>query len=662
MEGLPQNYRDNITVDNGVEIVWVNQKGQVIQKDNGSTSSSAAAEDDGDVVVGMPRVASIRKVEVGAEANNNSSNSPASPGGTRRSSVAGTVSYSLIGTWFTNGPDGGGGGGGAGVTPGSPGGSASPLETEEDDADPEGHPCMALEPYARDMYNTVRKGLLGKKRTPMETLLSWKGKQITVPLTIACNQSKAMSSECVSLFGDIMVYMGDKKGKDSGMQLLKNLQTRMLAATQDLRDEIFCQVCKQTTSNPDANSDLRGWQLLLSILAVATPSKALIPCFKKHCELGPVGSIPQMYSQYVLSALQKDSSLIPRKAPPCDVEIMALVQLSAVPVLVRLQDGSKVEVMADSWTSVADLEKQIGTQIGVKALFPYTVFEVTNTDGQRALRAKERILDTVAQWRAQTVATSGVKKFQLLYKVRLHIRPDKDDLAGIKLTYLQAVQDLRDGIYMVSTEDSIQLAAFQLQASRGDYDKKNCTVGSLEKELSTLAPPQILAQPKGDDFKGTKDFANKILAYYMMSLKGVSKKEARALFMGLMYEVPSFGRAYFDGEMPGKSVVVGIGAAGVRLLDASDGDRPILAEYSFDIIASFVCSDGVTAVMTLTAREGELKPTLVTIQSAQAPQMKSLVHAYMVRYVLPRQNKEEAENKRKKAEAENSVVPFSAGA
>lgn len=37
---------------------------------------------------------------------------------------------------------------------------------------------------------------------------------------------------------------------------------------------------------------------------------------------------------------------------------MALVQLSAVPVLVRLQDGNKVEVMADSWTSVADLEKQ----------------------------------------------------------------------------------------------------------------------------------------------------------------------------------------------------------------------------------------------------------------------------------------------------------------
>lgn len=244
MEGLPQNYRENITVDNGVEIVWVNQKGQVIPKDKGdSTSSSGAAEDDSDVVVGMPRVASIKKMVGETEGNNSSSSSPpVSPGGTRRSSVAGTVSSSpsLIGTWFTNGPDGGSGGGGG--APGSPAGSVGPPETEEDDADPEGHPCMALEPYARDMYNTVRKGLLGKKRTPMETLLSWKGKQITVPLTIACNQTKAVSSECVSLFGDIMVFMGDKKAKESGMQLLKNLQTRMLAATQELRDEIFCQV------------------------------------------------------------------------------------------------------------------------------------------------------------------------------------------------------------------------------------------------------------------------------------------------------------------------------------------------------------------------------------------------------------------------------------
>lgn len=30
-----------------------------------------------------------------------------------------------------------------------------------------------------------------------------------------------------------------------------------------------------------------------------------------------------------------------------------------------------------------------------------------------------------------------MKKFQLMFKVRLHIRPEEDDLAGVKLAYLQ---------------------------------------------------------------------------------------------------------------------------------------------------------------------------------------------------------------------------------
>lgn len=61
--------------------------------------------------------------------------------------------------------------------------------------------------------------------------------------------------------------------------------------------------------------------------------------------------------------------------------------------------------------------------------------------------------------------------------------------------------------------------------------------------------------------------------------------------MGLMYEVPSFGRTYFDGDAADKPVVVGVGVAGIQLLDAGDEDRPILAEYGFSVIASFVCSD-----------------------------------------------------------------------
>eukprot|EP00904_Undaria_pinnatifida_P004150 jgi/Undpi1/13736/HiC_scaffold_9.g03389.m1 len=642
MEGLPSNYKDNITVDNGVEIIWVNQKGQVIQQSDKSSSEKGGGAGDDGVVVGMPRVPKIR-VTGGTPAGELL---PASPGGTRRVSVAGTVSPApqLIGPWFTNSPDA------------SRPSSSGPPENEEDDADPEGHPCMALEPYAKEHHHTTRMGLLGKKRTPMETLLSWKGKQIASPLTIACRADKVMASEAVSTFGLIMGYMGDKKTKEPGMQILKSLQKRMLEGSEVFRDEVFCQVCKQTTSNPDANSDLRGWQLLLAILAVATPSQALAGCFKKHCEMGPVGSIPQTYAHYVLSALQKDPSLTPRTVAPCDVEIMALVQLSAVPVLVRLQDGNKVEVMADSWTSVTDLEKQIGAKLGLQDIAAFTVYEVSNTDGQRALRSKDRVLDIVAQWRTQACATGGVKKFQLFYQVRLHLRPNENDLAAVKLTYLQAVHDLCAGTYMVSTEDCVQLAAFQLQASKGDYNKSTCTVSTLVKQLPELVPPQILAQPESDEFRGPKDLAKKILAYYMMSLKGVSKKDARALFLGLMYEVPSFGRSYFEGEAMDHMVMIGIGANGVQFLDASDPDRAVLGEYDFSAIESFLCEAPDLAIMTLESHTGVrgFVKTKVKIESPQATQMKSLVHAYFVRYVLPKRAKE-AEEKT------GQVQPFTAG-
>lgn len=52
----------------------------------------------------------------------------------------------------------------------------------------------------------------------------------------------------------------------------------------------------------------------------------------------------------------------PRKNAPCDVEIWAVVQLSAVPLYITLQDGNMVEVIADSWTLISDIEKQVSDE------------------------------------------------------------------------------------------------------------------------------------------------------------------------------------------------------------------------------------------------------------------------------------------------------------
>lgn len=61
-----------------------------------------------------------------------------------------------------------------------------------------------------------------------------------------------------------------------------------------------------------------------------------------------------------------------------------------------------------------------------------------------------------------------------------------------------------------------------------------------------------------------------------------------------MYEVPSFGRTYFDGHAIEKPVVIGVGANGVQFLDASDPDRAVLGNYPFSAIEAFTCTSDVS--------------------------------------------------------------------
>lgn len=92
-----------------------------------------------------------------------------------------------------------------------------------------------------------------------------------------------------------------------------------------------------------------------------------------------------------------------------------------------------------------------------------------------------------------------------------------------------------------------------------------------------------------------------------------------------MYEVPSFGRAYFEATAIDHAVVVGIGGAGIRFLDASDPDRAILGEYDFEAIESFTCPSEVRGDYQKDSKEvenvvsaffpmGEHNPKCVVIQ------------------------------------------------
>lgn len=61
--------------------------------------------------------------------------------------------------------------------------------------------------------------------------------------------NKSVKKEAPEVFKLILMYMGDRKTKDPAMQIALDITVRGWTVV-ELRDEIFIQLCRQTSKNP----------------------------------------------------------------------------------------------------------------------------------------------------------------------------------------------------------------------------------------------------------------------------------------------------------------------------------------------------------------------------------------------------------------------------
>ncbi|KAL6046529.1 Rho GTPase activating protein 39 [Balamuthia mandrillaris] len=142
-----------------------------------------------------------------------------------------------------------------------------------------------LEGYAHQYFNKPKR--LFRRSIPAEEVLRFSKDPISTSL-LKHSKTK-ITKESLACFQLIQRYMGDHSSSSQYVHLQQSIReqtARELMAkavnTPQLRDEIYLQICKQTTNNPRLESCVLGWELLTVAVSTFPPTKDLEEYLTKY--------------------------------------------------------------------------------------------------------------------------------------------------------------------------------------------------------------------------------------------------------------------------------------------------------------------------------------------------------------------------------------------
>ncbi|XP_060579063.1 unconventional myosin-VIIa-like isoform X3 [Ruditapes philippinarum] len=447
----------------------------------------------------------------------------------------------------------------------------------------------------------------------------------------------------IKSFTAIQTYMGDALNKENtpANELLNDNVIDIAMRNKYLRDEVFCQVMKQLTSNPNKLSEERGWQLMWLLLTCTYPHNDLFDELELFLKTNQ-----NVFAKRCLAKLHATKREGCRYSPPHQLEYEALSNKHpAIEYTILFPDQTTQTIEVDSSTRMCDIHQNIVKRLMLKHSQEYGLFFGLKDKDQKA------ILINVSYWDYFFDHLSHIQKYYtrmprkhsaaedapvppspppmliFMKKIWMNSNPGQDKLADIKFHFPQEMPNYLRGYHKCTAEEAVTLSSLLFRARFGDEKDPLENLGNL---LSQLIPKTVFKEKTSDKWKEE-------LRASISKLKFPTKEDGKVAFLKGLMKWPTYGSVFFEVKqrstksMP-KNLLVAVSHNGVGLIDG--GTKEVIDMFSFDKVPNWAFDE---YSFTLVIGEGSSLSKLY-METSVGHNMDDLIMTY-VGYIMNSQIK-----------------------
>ncbi|KAI1242110.1 Unconventional myosin-VIIa [Lamprotornis superbus] len=352
-----------------------------------------------------------------------------------------------------------------------------------------------------------------------------------------------------------------------------------------LRDEIYCQICKQLTQNPSKSSHARGWILMSLCVGCFAPSEKFVKYLRNFINGGPPG-----YAPYCEERLRRTFANGTRTQPPSWLELQATKSKKPIMLPVTFMDGTTKTLLTDSATTAKELCNSLADKISLKDRFGFSLYIALFDKVSSLGSGNDHVMDAVSQCE-QYAKEQGAQErnapWRLFFRKEIFTpwhNPSEDNVAT-NLIYQQIVRGVKFGEYRCDKEED--LAELASQQYYVDYGSEMV----LERLLNLI--PSYIPDREITASKTVEKWAQLIIAAHKKGIytqkRADPKKVKEEVVDFARFKWPLlFSRFYeafkFSGpSLPKNDVIVAVNWTGVYFVDEQE---QVLLELSFPEITA----------------------------------------------------------------------------